>query len=287
VTAAFLGVFWLLAAFVFTADRHPLLNVAVFWLAINNGILLAFNSLPLFPLDGGRVLRAVLWSYGHEKLKATQISYTISLVLCYGMIAFGIYLIVAGNILTGIWLILISCLIKQMGQLELQQLQNEALLQDVTVGEIMSRHLVTVPFDMLVTDLQNVAHKHRLSAFPVLQGGAVVGIVSLTQIGKSMHEHQVRDIMTPIHHVVVVLESTKVSQVQPSSKILVVDSNNVLQGMLTVTDIIRELQYRRSTCQLGVPSAPEITPPRYSSYGAADSKAQGLADPILAQVAEV
>ncbi len=111
-------------------NHYPVIASSCAWLGQINIILALFNMIPGFPLDGGRVLRSVIWSVTKELKRATRISSITGQVIAFGFIGIGIYFIFKGTLFNGIWLIFIgwflqNAAVNTYNQLTLQQtLQN-------------------------------------------------------------------------------------------------------------------------------------------------------------------
>jgi Zn-dependent protease len=98
-----------LASVLDLVGASPLMAAAVWWLAGINALLAAFNLLPAFPLDGGRILRAFLWRRWSDRVRATAVAAKVGQVAGYGLIAVGLVeLLTGGGALGGIWLALIG-----------------------------------------------------------------------------------------------------------------------------------------------------------------------------------
>lgn len=155
------------------------------YLATINFFVGAFNLLPGFPLDGGRVLRAILWGATGDILKATRWAARCGQTIGWALVTYavlGVLGIVPGASDT-VWLGLVGWFIVWLAGSAYQQQVVRSRLAAITVGSIMTPHPHTVPGDVTVEQL---AHDHFLggqhSRYPVLFEGSVHGLVSLTDI---------------------------------------------------------------------------------------------------------
>ncbi len=173
------------------------------FLYIINIVLLVFNMIPGFPLDGGRVLRAIWWASTGNVIRATKITSTIGKGFALVLIVFGFIEIFGGFFIQGLWAILIGTFLMQASEASYRQLLMKATLEDVKVGDIMSTGVVTV--DAALT-LQRVIdeyffHYHFVS-FPVSDGQRIVGMLSLNDVRviprEKWVEVTVREAMKPL-----------------------------------------------------------------------------------------
>src|SRR5712692_1852257 len=149
--AGVLGALW----YVSTIVSAPLPVIAVLgYNAVINVALGAFNLIPAFPLDGGRVLRGGLWGRSKNLLKATREATRVSEVLSLLMIAAGLLLVVVtGNIFNGLWTIFLGWFIRSGAETSLKQTEMTEALHGINVSDIMTRDLLTVSPEISVQKL--------------------------------------------------------------------------------------------------------------------------------------
>jgi Zn-dependent protease len=168
-----------------------------------NVLLGAFNLLPGFPLDGGRVLRAALWKRSGDMLRATKGAARTGTVLGYLMIAVGLVMAFLGSVLGGIWLAFVGWILTQASQAAYAQTSTEARLAGVRVRELIAPARALVPAG---TTLQEAADDYfrglHTRCLPVGKGdGSLVGVVCLADLRHADPDHwsdeSVADVMTP------------------------------------------------------------------------------------------
>jgi Zn-dependent protease/CBS domain-containing protein len=172
------------------------------WLGYINLTLLVFNLLPALPLDGGRILRSALWQIKGDYAWATRISTTFARLCGLAIIAAGAFLLVFRSTFTGIWLALIGWFLLEAAGGERRALVLQERLAGLRVGDAMARHPVAVPADLtLARFLGEIAQHWPHAAYPVLDGGRVVGLVALREAAARPHsswdETTVRDCLLP------------------------------------------------------------------------------------------
>jgi Zn-dependent protease len=122
----------------FGASLAPLAALATY-LAYINGSLALFNLIPGFPLDGGRVFRAIVWQVTHSFRRATEIAGGAGHLFAWLFIFWGVWQMFGGNFVGGLWIAFIGWFLENAATASVQQMTLERLLTGHTVGEIMMR----------------------------------------------------------------------------------------------------------------------------------------------------
>ena len=183
-TSIVLGVvFW--AIFYVTRDHLTFLAAVAYWLGLINFFLAAFNLIPGFPLDGGRVLRSILWWRSHNLRRATRTATNIGRAVGFIFIFGGVFFIFQGPgmWLNGLWLILIGWFLENAAVGSYRQVSLQDTLQGHTATEVMTRDCPSVDPDLTIDKLVNeqiLVSGRR--CFPVTTNGRVLGLVTLHNI---------------------------------------------------------------------------------------------------------
>lgn len=225
------------------------------YLGLLNIILFAFNLLPAFPMDGGRVLRALLAIWLPIE-KATRIAAEIGRVVA---IIFGIVGLISFNVI----LILIAVFIYLGAGQEVTMIRYTQLLAGVTVRDAMSSPVTSVSPEMPVTEAMDLMYSTRHLGFPVIERGSLAGMVTLHDIqsasGIDRDALQVRDIMT--REVITITperdlyDALKILASNTIGRIPVVE-NGTVTGIVTRTDILKLMEIREVGGTKTVHSAP-------------------------------
>lgn len=148
--------------------------------AIVNAMLGAFNLLPAFPLDGGRILRTALVRGGRSYDEATRIATKVGIGISYGLMSLGFVTILTSSFIGGLWLLLLGWFLQSGAQTYRQQVELAHILSGVRVGKIMNTAFVPVDPSVTVNELfTNYFNIYRKSEFPVTDGeGHLLGAVS-------------------------------------------------------------------------------------------------------------
>jgi len=260
VTSMILAVVFLIAARALKAAPGGNVFATVFMsLGYVNGMLAVFNLLPGFPLDGGRVLRAVLWKGLMSFAEATRIAATFGQGLGILMIIGGILLFFSGAGLGGLWLAFIGWFLIQAAQSSYQQLVLRQALSGVPVSTVMTEEVDWVPAD---TTLDRVVHEYIMGrnhpAFPVLDGDQVLGLLCLNDIRKvpreKWHWTTARDAVPHLTNQFTIAPWTDTwdalirMTAEDCGRLLVLE-NGRLRGIVSRTDIMRLM---RTRLELGV-----------------------------------
>jgi Zn-dependent protease len=127
--------------------------VPLAYIAQVNIVLAIFNMVPAFPMDGGRVLRALIWRFSGNLQKATKISSSLGGLFGYFLIFTGVYWIMTGNIINGIWFILIGWFINQASHASYQQTMMSNLFDEIKISEFMTANVTAVDYHISVQEL--------------------------------------------------------------------------------------------------------------------------------------
>ncbi|GBD20066.1 Putative zinc metalloprotease Rip3 [bacterium HR28] len=237
----------------FVDDINQPLGAVLEYLGWANLILVAFNSIPAYPLDGGRVLRALLWGAMRNVLRATRIAAGIGVAIGFLFMAGGLFLVFRSP-LSGIWLIAIGWFLQNAAQQSYQQLMIRRFFEGVRVGQLMEPEPPTISPDLTVDELVDALLVHNVRCFPVVENGRLVGIVTLTDVRHvPRHEwssHHVRDLMTPRERLITASPDDDLERVlrlmagHEIHQIPVVDDSRLL-GLLTRNALLRFLQLRQ------------------------------------------
>ena len=161
----------------------PVVGVLAY-LASINVILAVFNLVPAFPLDGGRILRAVLWYWNGSLRWATRVASWIGGAFGIGLIALGVWqALVDGDLVGGMWFALIGLFVYAAAQASYQQVVIRESLRGVPVRRIMTANPITVPPGISVAQLiDDYLYRYHRKMFPVVENGRLVGCVSMNDI---------------------------------------------------------------------------------------------------------
>ena len=147
-----------------------------------NATILVFNLLPAFPLDGGRVMQALIWSRNGDLSRATAIAASVGRGLGYGMVGLGVFATVAG-VLGGLWLALIGLFVITAAKAEENGLLVRTALGGREAGKLMAFPAVSIPGQISVAEaLTDYFIPCRFSAFPVLEGSRLVGLIDTAAV---------------------------------------------------------------------------------------------------------
>lgn len=177
------AVFWIVGSAAGPATLGPLGFEIVRYLAIINLVLGVFNMLPGFPLDGGRVLRAVLWGATGSLDQATRYATYVGQGFAYLLIFGGFWFMLLGEFLTGLWLVFIGWYLNNAAQQSYQQVMVRRALSGVNVHRVMTTDFPHIDPDMSVdTFVHDYLLKYDYAAFPVTRGEDLLGILTVNEV---------------------------------------------------------------------------------------------------------
>ena len=225
------------------------------WLLPMNVLLLIFNLIPAFPLDGGRIARAIVWRVTGDKRRGTQISAKLGQGFAVILAGIGIWLLVGYGSFSGLWLVAIAFLLGQSARGALVQSALTRRIEGVRVADIMDTQPVAIPSPTPVRQaLDEYFLRYRWSWFPVVdERGRFVGIARQERVQAALDRDE--GWLT----VGAVLEAEeagnwRVDQDRPLTEVLsseslgrlgalmAVDGEGVLRGVVTIEQVRRALQ---------------------------------------------
>jgi Zn-dependent protease len=164
------------------AWSRPIEGVLVY-LAFINVVLAGFNMIPAYPLDGGRVLRAALWSWKKDIRWATRLSSRIGSGFGIVLIILGAFDFITGNFIGGIWLFLIGLFLRSVSQGSYQQLLMRRALEGESVRRFMKTDPITVSSSLTVEKLvEDYIYQYHYKFYPVVDGGRLTGCITVAHV---------------------------------------------------------------------------------------------------------
>jgi Zn-dependent protease/predicted transcriptional regulator len=225
------------------------------WLAIINVILAVFNLVPGFPLDGGRILRAIVWQRTGNYIRATSIATKVGRGIALAFIIGGIVVIFALHLwFQGLWFIFIGWFLYDAARAGYQQVLLRNSLSGITVRQVTDHNCPLISRDLNLKELiQQYILPTGRSSFPVTKEAVLEGMVTLNQIKKTPHSRwditSVQDIMTPASKLKVahpdqdILTLLQAMSGENADHIPVTQEGKVI-GMVNREDLIRFLRTR-------------------------------------------
>jgi Zn-dependent protease/CBS domain-containing protein len=255
VVSVFLAVaFTLLTWFGARAGWPHVLLIILGSLAFINAFVLLFNLVPAFPLDGGRVLRSILWGASGNLRQATYWASLAGRGFAWLLIAWGVFQALMGNVMGGIWLFLIGLFLNSAARGSYQQVLLRQGLQGEPVRRFMNPEPIAVPPGLdLRTWVEDYVYQHHRKAFPVVSNGRLVGLVTTRALADIPRAewgvHRVDEVMTRDLQAVSIppdadaLQALAKMQRTGLSRLLVTEGDRLL-GIISVKDLMRFLSLK-------------------------------------------
>lgn len=259
------------------------LGAILSYLGVANLLLGVFNLIPGFPLDGGRVLRSIIWGITGSLKTATRWASRIGEGIAVLFILFGIFemFFVGGGFLGGIWFAFIGWFLWQAARTANTQVMLQSLLKGVTVAEVMNRAPVTVPGDITVRQfVDDYVLNHGVRSAMVVENGTLRGLVTLADLRQVPQDRWTQELvaqaMVPVQRLHAVAPTQSLNDVLPMmaqndvNQVPVVQNGQIV-GVVTRDRIMRYIEVRREIGSRGpsgpAPSTPSMGEPRPEEYG--------------------
>jgi Zn-dependent protease/CBS domain-containing protein len=228
------------------------LGATLLYLAAINGMVAVFNMLPGFPLDGGRVLRSIIWGLTKNLRRATDLSSFAGQGLGFVFVFLGLSQFLNGNVLNGLWIVFVGWFLNSNAESSRQHLRPAENLRNWRVSDLMSSEPALAKPDLTV---QSFVFDHviplGIRAMPIMDDGHLIGIVSLADAKKVptgfWPRTPVRAVMTPAPLRTIAAEqdvATAISLLADGDLAqMPVLSDGKVVGMLSRADVLRLAQF--------------------------------------------
>ncbi|RDI42058.1 site-2 protease family protein [Aquicella lusitana] len=223
-------------------------NGIIRYLGLINIIVGIFNLLPAFPLDGGRVLRSFLWWWKDDLRWATQVAARAGAGFGFGMILFGLLLVIQGAFISGLWMFLLGFFLQYLSKTSYQELLIRELFGNESIRKYVKTDPVAVNANITLQALvDDYFYKYYHKLYPVMEDEKLVGSISFNDIKQTQKEKwpslRVREIMQTCPSENVIDADTKVIRVlqlmsaQNNGRLIVTKAGK-LYGIITLKDLM-------------------------------------------------
>lgn len=219
------------------------------YLGIINWALAGFNLIPAFPLDGGRILRSILWWRKKDLRWATRIASRMGEIFGFILIFLGVFSIFRGSLIGGIWLFLIGMFLQNASQVSMQRLMISKALEGETVRRFMKPDPITIPDTLTLKEaVEDYVYRYHYKMFPVVRNSKLVGCLTtrdIKEIPKEKWNTQTAgevakscSIDNTIHPDADATQALSLMNRTGNSRLMVVE-NDQLIGVITLKDLLQ------------------------------------------------
>jgi len=225
---------------------------SIAYISTINLILALFNLIPAFPMDGGRVLRSIIWKVKGDLTFATKIASSMGDMFGYFLIFLGLYWAFTGNIVNGIWFVFIGWFIKNLSESSYQNMLMSDMFNKIHIREFMTKDVVTIERSISVEKvIKEYFYRYKYNSFPVVQGEDIKGIINIERLKDVDRERRAQ---TPVGEIALPIEDKYTVNPKCSVKIAMdkIFSNDIgrvlvikeekLLGIISRTDILNYIR---------------------------------------------
>lgn len=266
---ALAGIFWGLGE-ILQLPPSPVAAI-VSYLGVINLLLGIFNLLPGFPLDGGRVLRSIVWGATGNLSKATFVATVAGQIFGWTLIGWGVFRILNADVLGGIWTSLIGWFLNNSAESARRAADLRERFEKVPIAPLIRPDPLAISPDLPVADLvYDFFVRRGLRALPVVAAGRLVGVVSITDVKEVPSERwttttvgkiMTRDPLVAVPSTADLVEVLHLIDERDVNQVLVVDDGRLV-GLLGRADILRFMKLREELGPGSLTAPNQNVPPR-------------------------
>lgn len=234
------------------ADEASIIASVLSYLAVINFVLAVFNIVPAFPLDGGRILRALLWYRSGSLLQATRTAAKSGILFAFVLMGLGVASLFQGAIVPALWQIMIGGFLLVAARSNYQTQLFQVVFDKRIVGDLMQSRPVTVePDQTLATFVNQTVLRHGLNFVPVVENGVLLGHIDHAMLSGIDRENwsstKVGDVFAGFDGISTIPPDLPVDELMKKisatgrRKFLVVQDGNLV-GVISLSDLVRHLQ---------------------------------------------
>jgi Zn-dependent protease/CBS domain-containing protein len=243
---------------IFTAGRGiglPQYFTGIFqYLGWINWLLAGFNLIPAYPLDGGRILRSVLWHWKGKLAWATRITSNLGAGFGFFLSFLGIVNLFSGYFISGLWWILIGLFVSNASKMSYQRLILTRALEGESASRFMKKQVVSVSRELTLDEfVHQYLYEHYYKMFPVVHDHNLVGCITINDLKKvpkaQWPDKKISEVTEPCSETNTVHPDTDATQAlslmnQSGNSRLLVVKNGQLAGVITLKDMLRFLSVK-------------------------------------------
>lgn len=237
------------SALTLALDGPATVGAVTQYLGFINLVLVVFNMIPAFPLDGGRVLRAAIWRKTGDLRRATRITSAIGGGFGMFLIALGLFSAISGALIAGVWWFVLGMFLRGAANMSMQHVLLRQHLAGEPVSRFMTANPQTVPPDLTISDLvEGYIYRRQHKLYPVIEGGRLVGCVTINAVRAldpdRWRDTRVGEVMeTPgdansIRAGADAMQALSRLRERGLSRLMVVDDRGDLVGVLALRDLL-------------------------------------------------